>query len=154
MFLFETIAENSIHEHNYSLDILLWASNGCVKFLCHQEARGAMELKLINFMKKSVLNRILTIRKNIWEKIRLFFFVIYKWNVSMCLNNTSFYTPKSVGEEKKEIYKIVWIWSCRVDTYIILMKSNILYVTINIVLYKTSEKEKMRKKEFMADVFR
>lgn len=25
------------------------------------------------------------------------------------------------------------------------MKSNILYVTINIVLYKTSEKEKMRK---------
>lgn len=40
------------------------------------------------------------------------------------------------------------------------MKSNILYVTINIVLYKTSEKEKMRKnkegkkKEFMADVFR
>lgn len=34
-----------------------------------------------------------------------------------------------------------------VQIHIILMKSNILYVTINIVLYKPAKKEKMRKKE-------
>lgn len=56
--------------------------------------------------------------------------------------------------------KIVCEYDHTVQIHIILMKSNILYVTINIVLYKTSEKREEKKStdekknEFMADVFR
>lgn len=62
---------------------------------------------------------------------------------------------KSVDGKRKKNIKLCE-YDHAVQIHIILMKSNILYVTINIVLYKPAQKKEKRweKKKFMVDVFR